>query len=277
MYTKKELILTLHELDNYKKFVLNSTTDQNSKNNLKRFKKFIDNNKIIQSIFNNKIKCKEPVHLIVQMPHSYFFNIEEPENLEVHMASTYYLLNEICNENEAKISSLGCFLIPGIKSNQIKDKIQHFMVIVFKPLFEYLKKEIEREKILSMDETINSNFTVNQTINGDNNIIAYSGRDSAINKQDLKEAEIDLKSLIEKAVMELTEINLNEEEKEDLLDDLNMLNSEINSDEPKTIRFKKIRKNIDSFISDADETLKKSVTLFTTLTSIVTKINEILI
>lgn len=128
-----------------------------------------------------------------------------------------------------------------------------------------------------MDETINSNFTVHQTINGDNNIIAYSGRDSTINKQDLKEAEIDLKSLIEKALMELTEINLNEEEKEDILDDLNMLNSEINSDEPKTIRFKKIRKNIDSFISDTDETLKKSVTLFTTLTSIVTKINEILI
>ncbi len=123
---------------------------------------------------------------------------------------------------------------------------------------------------------LNSGIIVNQTINGDGNLVTYSARDSFVNGQALKETEDDLKLLIEKAMQELTNINIDEDEKESLVDDLETLKSEINEEKPKIIRFKKIKKNIDSFISSTDETLKKSVGLLDALTLITTKLNKLL-
>ena len=77
-------------------------------------------------------------------------------------------------------------------------------------------------------------------------------------------------------MQELTNINIDEDEKESLVDDLETLKSEINEEKPKIIRFKKIKKNIDSFISSTDETLKKSVGLLDALTLITTKLNKLL-
>ena len=91
---------------------------------------------------------------------------------------------------------------------------------------------------------LNSGIIVNQTINGDGNLVTYSARDSFVNGQALKETEDDLKLLIEKAMQELTNINIDEDEKESLVDDLETLKSEINEEKPKIIRFKKIKKKV---------------------------------
>ncbi|MCQ4699274.1 DUF2321 domain-containing protein, partial [Paeniclostridium sordellii] len=100
-----------------------------------------------------------------------------------------------------------------------------------------------------------------QTITGNGNTVTYSGRDTIINGQTLKENEGDLQNLIEKALKELTLSDISDDDKDNIVEDLEDLKKEINSEEPMERKFKKIKRNIDIAISETDSTLKKSVGL----------------
>lgn len=279
MATKQEYILAIYELDNKFKQVLNSKNDENSRIYLRRFKSFIETNNIIKAISDDLTKGKVALSLnkfLVKYPHNMYFSIVVPDDIGVHILTMYKLIENICNKNIIASKS-GVFLLPGCSSNKVVDKLFHFLNNTLKPLYQYLREELKKRKIMSdKDLNLNSGIIVNQTINGDGNLVTYSARDSFVNGQALKEMEDDLKLLIEKAMQELTNINIDEDEKESLVDDLETLKSEINEEKPKIIRFKKIKKNIDSFISSTDETLKKSVGLLDALTLITTKLNKLL-
>ena len=279
MATKQEYTVALYELDSKFQQVLNSGNDENSRVCLRRFKNFIETNKITKTISEDLTKGKVAVNIdefLVQYSHNMYFNIVAPEDIGVHILTMYNLIEDICKKN-ITASKFGVFLLPRCDSKKIVDNLVHFLENALTPLYQYLREEIEKGQIMAEDtSTLNSSITVNQTINGNGNTVTYSGRDSFINGQALKETEESLKSLIEKALQELTSVNIDEDEKDSLVDDLETLNSEINEDNPKTIRFKKIKKNIETFISSTDETLIKSVELLGTLTSITTKLSELL-
>lgn len=273
----EEYKIAKYDLKNNFEQVLNSSTDDNCISSLKRLRQFFNDNEVIKSVIEDLTKNKNPLDLndfLVTSSHSVYFSIKEPEDIGVHILTMNELIDYLCSKKNTA-SQLGAFLIPRAGSNKIKYIIEHFLREVFLPLYKYINGELEKG-IIIMGEKNNGNVTVNQTIHGNGNTVTYSGRDSFINGQALKETEEDLKSLIEKALQELTNVTIGDEEKDSLADDLETLSSEINEEKPKTIRFKKIKNNIDSFISSTDETLLKSVGLLGSLTSIATKIGELL-
>lgn len=277
MATKEEYLLAKYDLNAYFEQVFNSSTDDNCISSLKRLRQFFNDNEVIKSIIENLTKNKTALDLddfLVSPSYNIHFSIKEPEDIGVHILTMNELINFLCDRKNTA-SNLGAFLIPRTNSNKIKDIIQNFLREVFLPLYNYLNSELEK-RVIIMGETNNGSITVNQTITGNGNNVSIAGRDSFVNGQALKEVEVDLKSLIEKALQELTNVNIDEDEKEELADDLETLNTEINSEEPKTVKFRKIKKSLDSFIDGADVTLKKSVSLFGTLSSIATMLNGLI-
>lgn len=278
MATKQEYAMALYELDSKFQQVLNSANDENSRVYLRRLQNFIDTNKITKTIIEDLTKGKVAVNLdefLVQHPHSIYFNIVSPEDIGVHILTMCDLIDEICNK-KIIVSKLGGFLLPRC-INDIGYALMHFLESAFTPLYQYLREEIEKGQIMAEDtSTLNKGITVNQTINGNGNTVTYSGRDSFINGQALKENEEDLKTLISKALQELVTATIDEDDKDLIADDLDVLNEELGSEEPKAIKFKKVKKSLDSFIGGADETLKKSIGLFGTLASISASINSLI-
>lgn len=274
MATEQEYAIALYDLDSKFRQVLSSSSDENCVTSLRRFKQFIDTNEVIKSIIVDLTKNKEAVDLSEFLFHpttNMHFHIKEPQDTGVHILTMYKLIDEICS-NRYVVSGLGRFLIPRASSNKIVDGIRNFLEQAFTPLFSYLQDELEKGKIM-VQGTSNPSITV---IHGNGNTVTYSGRDSFINVQTLKETEEDLKSLISKALQELVTATIDEDDKDILADDLDILNEEINSEEPKAIKFKRVKKSLDSFIGGADETLKKSISLFSTLVSITTKLGGLI-
>lgn len=276
MPTQKEYSYSLKDFNSYAESVLSSTTDDECKAYLNRLKNFMESDEITNSIIKNIGRDKEPINVndfLGDYPGEFALRVNAPIDIDVHMLSIYELINHICDQN-LNLSMLGLRLKPGVKSNAVSDKIQHFTGKVFRPLFDYIERELEKGKI-SMEDN-KQGMVLNQTINGNGNILAYSGRDTIISGEVLKESEDDLNSLIKKAMQELTGADITEDEKEEILDDLQTLSSEISSEKPREIKFKKVKKNIDTIISGADETLKKSAGLIGTLTLIGTKLTGLI-
>lgn len=278
MITEKQYRIAISEFKEHVNYVLESTDDSSCKSSLIRLKNFIDENEVIKSTLGSLLETTNPVNindfLVNNTMGSYFFQVKIPVDIKVHVVTMYYCLKFICEEN-VSISSLGVRLVPGTKSKYIQDKIQHFVRTIFMPLFRYINNELEKGRI-NVEETTKGNINVTQTVSGSGNTVVFAGRDSFINGQALKENEEDLKALIQKAMKELNESNIDELEKEEIFDDLQSLSSEIESDEPKAVKFRKIKKSIDSFISGADETLKRSTGFITTLTLLATQLANLI-
>ena len=266
MATENQYKVTKLELCTYIQDILESQTEEVCKANLVTFKKFIDSNEIIEPILSDILKNNIPIKIEEFLKCNgggYFFELRIPEDKKTHIATMYDTLRWLCEE-DISILHLSIRITPGAKSSSYKDKIQYFIKSVFMPLFRYIDSEIEKGRI-SVEEKTNGSTIVNQTVSGTGNTVVFSGRDSVINIGKLKEEKEDLKALIQEAMKELDKSDIDELEKEEISDDLQTLLSEVESEEPRAVKFRKVKRNIDSFISGANETLKESSGLISTL------------
>lgn len=270
MITEKQYKIAIMDLETKFGDVLYSQTPENCKVNLTNFKRFIDSDEIIKNILSDILENNTPIEKDEFMFNgrrgNSFYELRIPQNKEVYIATIYETLRYLCEE-EAPLLGLAITLVPGTPSKAISDKVKHFVRQVFMPLFKYIYDALEKGRI-SVEENTRGNINVTQTITGSGNTVVFAGRDSIINGEILKEKQEDLKSLIQQAMNELNKANIDEEEKEELFDDLQELSTEIENTEPKGVKFRKIKKRIDSFIDGADETLKKSTSLIQTLLSL---------
>lgn len=273
MFTVEDYINSLYDLNDCANAFFNSSSDSEFKTYLCRFKELLNKDKLISMILNDIVKEKESVGWdeFFKQRHegAYWLEIKEPSDEGTHIITLIDILHYFYNNN-LSISMLAIRVKPGCGNRNISDNVRFLTNKVFMPLYSYIRKELEKGRF-KMEES-NKGVVVHQHVHGNGNTVTYSGRDTIINGQGLEENKEDLTSLIKKAMQELAETNITEDEKEEILDDLQTLSDEMNSDKPKEIKFKKVKKNIDAFIDEADGTLKKSAGLIATLTSIAVKI-----
>lgn len=277
MFTAQDYMNSLYDLNDCANAFFNSSSDSEFKTYLCRFKSLLNKDKLISMILNDIVKEKKSIGFdeFFKPRHegAYWLEIKEPSDEGTHIITLIDMLDHFYNNN-LSISMLAIRVKPGCGNRNISDNVRFLTIKVFMPLYSYIKKELEKGRF-KMEEN-NKGVVVHQHVTGNGNTVTYSGRDTIINGQALKENEEDLNSLIEKALKELTTTDITDDEKDNILEDLENLKEEVNSEEPKERKFKKIKRNIDIAISEMDETLKKSSSLIATLTLIGTKIAEII-
>lgn len=249
----------MEELQKYRKISLdfrrNSSNMLNTKYNdgllyLVRFKEFIDKSDIIRQIledlwidlpkdFNEKLVLEDS-----NSGWSYFsIPIEESKHLKL----CYDYLNKII-EDDVDLAGLSCvFLLTS--SKKFNDKIREFLKKAFKPLVDYINDQLS-QKIMELTGVNQAMSQITQNI--ENNYGTASavgtGTISSVNNVSVTDVEI-VKKLCSDILENLAGLNIfSEDDKEIIIDDIETIQSEISSDSPKKIKFKKAWSSIQGFL-----------------------------
>ncbi|BCP64364.1 hypothetical protein SUT503_14220 [Streptococcus parasuis] len=249
----------MEELQKYRKISLdfrrNSSNMLNTKYNdgllyLVRFKEFIDKSDIIRQIledlwidlpkdFNEKLVLEDS-----NSGWSYFsIPIEESKHLKL----CYDYLNKII-EDDVDLAGLSCvFLLTS--SKKFNDKIREFLKKAFKPLVDYINDQLS-QKIMELTGVNQAMSQITQNI--ENNYGTASavgtGTISSVNNVSVTDVEI-VKKLCSDILEDLAGLNIfSEDDKEIIIDDIETIQSEISSDSPKKIKFKKAWSSIQGFL-----------------------------
>jgi hypothetical protein len=210
-----------------------------------RFRKFIQESESINNIIQEKIKDVDydyKKEFIVE--DGGWSSISIPIDESKHIKAMYDYLVDITNEEEDIKWRAHKFYHSGGKWNDI---IREYLDKAFKPLVDFIVDSLSMEMIGM--ETVKQETHIHQNINTNYGTasIAQGNIDSANNVtlsdiQEVRELVESLKGLIIKE-------EIDEEVKEEVIDDLETIEEEINSEKPKHVRIKKASQGIKNFIS----------------------------
>lgn len=240
---------------------------------LHRFKNYIDTNDTIKNIVQSAIEnidydyknCfeKEP---------SDWAEINVPVNEKEHLRAMYDYMTYIVDEKKSVFHEAASYMC---SSRKITDIIQNFLSLAFKPLVDYiidelskmimLEEEIEMKKI----EVNANNSIVNMA---DNNSSISSNNTITVNQNDLKEINnliLDLKEKIDN-------VNVSSEEKDDFIDDLDVIQEQLNEQSYKPTRFKKAFNNVKTFLSNSALLTGAGITLATNVNKLIELVQPII-
>lgn len=220
--------------------------------NLVRFKNYIDSTPIIVEILGNKMTGKEndfrktfPIHSNGDG------EIKIPEDEGEHIKAIYDLISHIVL-NRIRIFSISyiCYC----SSRKIDDIIQNFLTITVKPLIDYIRDEISKEIILQEDKNM-SKFNITGNQNSSINIALESEQHVSNN---INIVDKDIIDKIEKIKEELNNNPMiDEEEKESIEDDLDVIKEQIDNSIKKPTRLKKAYANIVNFFEKSSGVISK--------------------
>jgi hypothetical protein len=240
--------------------LLNST-DDTADINLSRFLKFIDGNELISAFIKDKIsgvdydfkKCFDIGCLG-------WADFKPPEDEACHIKAQYDYLLYINNDD--KIGVRGQAMRYCWSSRKINDNIQSFLDMAFKPLIDFINDQISMEMIVCDEEakTMGGNTYIQNigNVNGSANQ-QYSG---VINAYNTTNDVSSMMTLIDKLLSSLPELQgIDKEEIENVKDDLEMVQEQLKSDDPKKNRIGKALVGIKKFAEDFS--MKLAVTFAT--------------
>jgi predicted phage-related endonuclease len=117
-----------------------------------------------------------------------------------------------------------------------------------------LSKQILLEEEINMP-TVNLNHTQNSTVS-----LAFGSQQMVTSSINIENVE-DIHKIIEDIKKELEIIEMDKEDKENLFDDLDVVDEQINSSVEKPTRLKKAYNNISSFLEKSTSVITKSTAL----------------
>lgn len=238
--------------------LLNST-DDTADINLSRFLKFIDGNELISAIIKSKISGIDyDFNKCYKIDYSGWAEYNPPEDEARHIKAQYDYLVFISNENEASV--LGQEMQYYCQSSKKNDKIQSFLEMAFKPLIDFINDQISMEMIVYDEEAkaIGGNTYIQniETVNGS----ASQQNSGVINTYNTTNDTSFMLELIDKLLASLPEIQgVDAEEIENVKDDLEMVQEQLKTDNPKKNRIGKALVGIKKFVGDFS--MKLAVTL----------------
>ena len=272
------------DFNSYAENMFNKTADRDDNVYIKRFKNFIDSNiviskKILSGILDNEEPLTIREFFVPANPvNSFWLVIKPPVDEKKHIATMYELLNLICNDDEnlKSISSLGVRVISQGRTTKVDESIQNFLKQIFSPLVDFINRSLDKE-IVIMEQEKREGITFYQTIHGDNNgVVNISKGQTSINQTVLQESKEDIMNLIDKSIQDLRQETINEEVKEDIIDNLEIVKEESQKKQQKPRRITRAIESINSFIDKADESVIKSASLIGNLTLLATKLSLLL-
>lgn len=238
--------------------LLNSTNDT-ADINLSRFLKFIDGNELISVIIQDKISGVDyDFKKCYAIGCSGWADYNPPEDEACHIKAQYDYLNFINNENTVNVRSQAmnyCW-----SDKKINTIIQNFLDMAFKPLIDYINDQLSMEMIVYDEEekAMGGNTYIQniETVNGS----ASQQNSGVINTYNTTNDTSSMLELIDKLLASLPEIQgVDEEEIENVKDDLEMVQEQLKTDNPKKNRIGKALVGIKKFAGDFS--MKLAVTL----------------
>lgn len=238
--------------------LLNSTNDT-ADINLSRFLKFIDGNELIFGIIQDKISGIDyDFKKCYAIGCSGWADYNPPEDEACHIKAQYDYLTFINKENTVNIRSQAmnyCW-----SDKKINTIIQNFLDMAFKPLIDFINDQLSMEMIVYDEEAkaMGGNTYIQniETVNGS----ASQQNSGVINTYNTTNDTSLMLELIDKLLASLPEIQgVDAEEIENVKDDLEMVQEQLKTDNPKKNRIGKALVGIKKFAGDFS--MKLAVTL----------------
>lgn len=234
--------------------LLNSTNDT-ADINLSRFLKFIDGNELISGIIQDKISGVDyDFKKCYAIGCSGWADYNPPEDEACHIKAQYDYLNYINNENTVNVRSQAmnyCW-----SDKKINTIIQNFLDMAFKPLIDFINDQLSMEMIVLDEEAkaMGGNTYIQniETVNGS----ASQQNSGVINTYNTTNDTSSMLELIDKLLTSLPEIQgVGAEEIENVKDDLEMVQEQLKTNNPKKNRIGKALGGIKKFASDFSKEL----------------------
>ena len=244
-----------------------------------RLKDFMDNNEIISNIVNKRIKTVnydyEKEKFIDIDGEEYYIELNIPIDEDNHMKAIYDYLIDMTNE---KKSLIGISIRFHHKSKSYNDIVRNYLDIVFKPLVNYINDCLAEEMMniepKKTEKIINQHIENNY---GSNNFAEGNITSNNYVNVGLKE---DINSLINNLCDFIkNEEEVNEEDKEDIIDELQVISEQVNSEQPKKRRIEKAYNRVKEMVKNLPEKALKAEALVVGLDKLVKaliKFNELL-
>lgn len=238
--------------------LLDSTNDT-ADINLSRFLKFIDGNELISGIIQEKISGVDyDFKKCYTIGGSGWADYNPPEDEACHIKAQYDYL--IFINNEDKVNVQGQSMQYCWSSRKINDNIQSFLKMAFKPLIDFINDQLSMEMIVYDEEakSMGGNTYIQniETVNGS----ASQQNSGVINTYNSTNDTNSMLNLIDKILASLPEIQgIDSEDIENVKDDLEMVQEQLKTDNPKKNRIGKALVGIKKFASDFS--MKLAVTL----------------
>lgn len=248
------------------------TTYKDGNLHLIRLKRFMDSNEIIQKIVSERINnidfnYKENDFILVK-ENSYWAQLNPPIDEDKHMKAIYDYLTDM-TQDEIDLTGIASKFYH--ESKKYTDIVRNYIDVVFKPLVDYIIGILSEEMMylenkndkgvgIVVNQTIGNNYGANNFTQGDitsNNYVNIGTRE----KDDIKSLIAEITAMIKTEAIE-------EDVKEDILDELDIINEQIESEAPKQTRIKKACKGIKEFISNLPSNLGKARLIVMGLTSL---------
>ena len=234
--------------------LLNSTNDT-ADINLSRFLKFIDGNELISGIIQDKISGVDyDFKKCYAIGCSGWADYNPPEDEACHIKAQYDYLTFINSED--KVNVQGQSMRYCWSSRKINDNIQSFLEMAFKPLIDFINDQLSMEMIVLDEEAkaMGGNTYIQniETVNGS----ASQQNSGVINTYNTTNDTSSILELIDKLLASLPEIQgVDAEEIENVKDDLEMVQEQLKTDNPKKNRIGKALVGIKKFANDFSKEL----------------------
>lgn len=239
--------------------LLNSD-DDNADVNLARFYDFINKTPFIADVLHNAMDGVEYDYKdCFQFEGSGWASIDIPQDESCHIKAMYdYMTYIVSTEN---VNVIGQALHFNISSRKFKDLIQHLFDKAFKPMIDYINDQISAEMII-MDEERRENtgntFVQNIQQNYGNANQQRSGTITTTITNN--ECPAELVQLLEKAIGSLSSMaDVDADELENVKDDLESVQEQISSEQPKKNRLQKALAGIKNFAGQLPVSVAASV------------------
>lgn len=256
--------------------MLNSNADEGNIH-LIRLKDFMDSDEIISKIVNERIKIVDYDYKKEKFIDSeqYWIEPNTPIDGDNHMKAIYDYLNDMTNEKKDLRGIARRFYH---KSKSYNDIVRNYLDIIFKPLVNYIN-DCLAEEIIYM-EPKKTEKIINQHI--ENNYGANNFADGNITSNNYVNIGLqeDINSLINNLCNFINDKNeIKQEDREDIVDELQVINEQVNSTEPKKRRIEKACNRLKEMVKNLPEKVLKAEALVVGLDRLVKaliKFNELL-
>lgn len=219
-----------------------NTTHEEGNLHLIRLRMFIEKNQIVSKIINQTIKDVTYDKPIINDDDRYNIFVDVPIGQEEHIKAIYEYLIEMTQE---ELDLRGIAIEFHCESRKYTDCIRNYLNKVFKPLVDYIIDKIG-EKMME-NEVGSKTMNINIDKNYGTNNFSEGGQINSINTVSNNEAD-DISKLINEVITLISQEQIDEELKAEIIDDIEEVGEQLQSENPKMIKIKKSCKNIKDFL-----------------------------
>jgi cell division FtsZ-interacting protein ZapD len=235
-----------------------------------RLKIYIDENELISDIITNKIKDVEydyRTNFISKDGGWCSLNI--PINSSEHIKAIYdYLTDMTKEEKDIRGTARGFYC----DSNSWNDIVRNYLEKVFKPLVDFIIDSLSMEMMIMEPEKAETH--IHQNIGTNYGTANIAERDiNSVNNTNIDGAK-EIVSLIAELKKMIEDEKIDQEIKDDVIDDLETVQEQVESKEPKFVKLKKAYQGLKNFIASIPDGIVQATLIVTKLNDLTQKIHS---